>query len=69
MINLLLICRSYSSDDHANDLALIRLRRKGDGSGLKFNDFVTPVCVPTYEIPDKEGTTCTVAGWGSTGKK
>lgn len=60
--------RSYSSDDHANDLALIRLRRKGDGSGLKFNDFVTPACVPTYDVPDKEGTTCIVAGWGNTGK-
>ena len=47
--------RSLNNKDHTNDLALIRLRRKGDGSGLKFNDYVTPASVQTQQIPDKDG--------------
>ena len=52
--------------DYTHDLALVKLKRKGDGSGLEFSEFITPACLPSLDTPDKEGTVCKVSGWGKT---
>ncbi len=56
----------------SNDIALVKLRRKGDGSGIRFSDNVAPACLPD---PDDENTVfrpgmhCVIAGWGRTENK
>ena len=50
--------------NYSNDIALIKLRRKGDGSGIKFTKQVSPVCLPTKETPQNPGTDCAISGWG-----
>ena len=47
-----------------NDIAVIRIRRKGDGSGITFSEKVSPACLPRRAF--EEGKECFVAGWGKT---
>lgn len=51
---------------YSNDIALIKLRRKGDGSGIQFSDRVSPACLPQKDTPQKPGTECVISGWGKT---
>ncbi len=43
---------------------MIRIRRKGDGSGISFGPKVSPACIPQGEIDFEDGVECFVAGWG-----
>ena len=54
---------------HSNDVALIKIRRKGDGSGIVFSDRVAPACLPMHDTPQKPGTECVISGWGKTDRK
>ena len=54
---------------YSNDAALIRIRRKGDGSGINFTKNIAPACLPSHDTPAKPGTECFVAGWGKTESK
>jgi len=51
---------------YSNDIALVKLRRKGNGLGIDFSEKVGPVCLPSYDSPQKPGTECVVSGWGKT---
>jgi len=51
---------------YSNDIALVKLRRKGNGQGINFSEKVGPVCLPSYDSPQKPGTECVVSGWGKT---
>ncbi|XP_035671101.1 plasminogen-like [Branchiostoma floridae] len=48
------------SDDNDNDIALMKL-----SSSITFDDYASPVCLPTVDAPD--GAMCYTTGWGSTG--
>ena len=37
--------------------------------GIIFTENVAPVCLPTYDTPQKPGTDCVVSGWGKTDGK
>ena len=52
-----------------NDIALVKLRHKGNGQGIDFSEKVGPVCLPSYDSPQKPGTECVVSGWGKTDGK
>ena len=54
---------------YSNDIALVKLRRKGNGQGIDFSEKVGPVCLPSYDSPQKPGTECVVSGWGKTDGK
>ena len=47
-----------------NDIAVIRIRRKGDGKGITFSERVSPACLPRKAF--EEGKECFIAGWGKT---
>ncbi|XP_059611758.1 serine protease easter-like [Phlebotomus argentipes] len=52
----------YDSPKYANDIALIRLRRRTNSS------FISPLCLPSGQYADvlqNEGTRAIIAGWGS----
>ena len=53
----------------SNDLALIKIRRKGDGSGIQFSDNVGPACLPSLETEQYGGLQCEVSGWGKINAK
>ncbi|XP_078578599.1 plasminogen-like [Branchiostoma floridae x Branchiostoma japonicum] len=50
----------YNSNLIDNDIALMKL-----SSSITFDDYASPVCLPTVDAPD--GTMCYTTGWGSTG--
>ncbi|XP_078578595.1 plasminogen-like [Branchiostoma floridae x Branchiostoma japonicum] len=50
----------YTSLDVDNDIALMKL-----SSSITFDDYASPVCLPTVDVAD--GTECYATGWGSTG--
>ena len=56
--------------DFKHDIALVRIRRKGDGSGINLSSksgLVRPACLPPKDSSTNEdGKLCTVAGWGIT---
>ena len=37
--------------------------------GITFTENVAPVCLPTYDTPQKPGKNCIVSGWGKTDGK
>ncbi|XP_019639401.1 PREDICTED: LOW QUALITY PROTEIN: neurotrypsin-like [Branchiostoma belcheri] len=57
----------YDHDSTNNDIALIKLQRKG-GRCVKTGQFVNPICLPESENQFREGHPCYIAGWGSDGK-
>lgn len=59
-------CSSPTHGRYSNDIALVKLRRKGNGNGIDFSANVAPACLPrshTYFHPETE---CIIAGWGKT---
>ncbi|XP_001951968.4 uncharacterized protein LOC100160261 [Acyrthosiphon pisum] len=48
-----------------NDIAVIKL--KTSGAGIKFNQYVQPICLPSEVIKLKSNMNCTITGWGSDG--
>ena len=59
--------------DVKHDIALIKIRRKGDGTGIELSGksgLVRPACLPSRKSDvEKEANTCTIAGWGDTKSK
>ncbi|QQP49145.1 Serine protease 79, partial [Caligus rogercresseyi] len=49
-----------------NDIALIRIQPKADGSGIKFGSRVVPICLPTKNVQYSPDLECIISGWGST---
>ena len=45
------------------DIALIELK-PNNGSYIKFEDGIEPICLPDQDQEYSENLTCTVAGWG-----
>ncbi|XP_076985658.1 putative threonine protease PRSS50 [Tamandua tetradactyla] len=43
----------------ANDIGLLKLQL-----GLKYSNYVWPICLPGLDLEVKDGTICTVTGWG-----
>jgi len=56
--------------DVKHDIALIKIRRKGDGTGIELSGksgLVRPACLPSRNSDvDKDASACTIAGWGAT---
>lgn len=48
---------------YSHDLALIKLRQKGDGAGVRFSSHVQPICLPTHHH-FKDDSQCVITGWG-----
>merc|ERR1719317_1128915 len=59
-------CTNISNGPYSHDIALIRLKRKGDGCGARFTSTVSPICLPDPWTVFSENTTCIVSGWGKT---
>ena len=60
--------------DVRHDIALIKIRRKGDGTGIEVmgkSGFVRPACLPVQgNILEKDSDNiCKIAGWGDTNEK
>ena len=51
---------------YSNDIALVKLRRKGNGKGIKFSANVAPACLPQSHTTFDPETECIIAGWGKT---
>jgi len=51
---------------YSHDLALIKLKKKGDGCGARFTPTVSPICLPSPYTTFADNTTCIVSGWGKT---
>ncbi|XP_014239480.1 serine protease 33-like isoform X2 [Cimex lectularius] len=49
---------------HSNDIALIKVKATSE-TGIDFNKFVQPICLPESDIGPSEGEWCTVTGWGA----
>ncbi|KAK9504979.1 hypothetical protein O3M35_009141 [Rhynocoris fuscipes] len=49
---------------HSNDIALIKVKASSE-SGIDFNSFVQPICLPENSLTPQEGEWCTVTGWGA----
>jgi len=58
--------KGYQSGNnpYSNDLAMIKLRSKGDGSGVRFSREVSPICLPEYGADYRDGLHCVISGWG-----
>ncbi|XP_078600937.1 trypsin-3-like [Branchiostoma floridae x Branchiostoma japonicum] len=54
-----IVHKQYNSRTVDNDIALMKL-----SSSITFDDYASPVCLPTVDAPD--GTMCYVTGWGDT---
>ena len=50
-----------------NDIAVVRVKAKSDGRGIRFGDRVVPACLPHSNVVYGDHLNCTVYGWGSTG--
>lgn len=48
------------------DISLIKIKPR-NGSGIVFDPYVQPACLPTPDMPHIEGQKCWVTGWGSLG--
>lgn len=46
-----------------NDISVIKLKT----SGIKFNQYVQPICLPTKNDKLIPNMNCTITGWGSDG--
>ena len=64
-----LFCSSWKAGTFSNDLALIKISRKGNGQGIQFSENVGPACLPTSDTNQEDGTECIVSGWGKIDSK
>jgi len=59
--------KDYQSEGpYSHDLALIKLKRKGDGSAVRFTPEVSPVCLPDHGYRYRDNLNCVISGWGKT---
>ena len=54
---------------YSHDIALLKLKTKGDGCGARYTKTVSPICLPDPWSKFSENTTCIVSGWGKTKSK
>jgi secreted trypsin-like serine protease len=59
LVRRVIVHSLYNPKTYVNDIAILRLNIP-----LKFNDYVTPVCLAQRDVA--EYTNCAVAGWGQT---
>ena len=64
VINTIFLVRQDGPYSH--DIALLKLKPKGDGCGARYNPTVSPICLPDPWATFHENTTCLVSGWGKT---
>ena len=72
-IEELIIHENWNNDNDISnfkhDIALLKVRRKGDGSGIQFTKrpgLVRPACLPQSGSGNQnDNMKCTIAGWGS----
>jgi len=56
---------SYQNEGpFSHDLAIVIIRRKAGGAGVRFSDSVAPVCLPDQGYRIQDGTSCVISGWG-----
>jgi hypothetical protein len=49
---------------HSHDLAIIKLKSKGDGSTVQVSENVSPICLPGPKETFNDGMSCIITGWG-----
>ncbi|CAG5124150.1 unnamed protein product, partial [Candidula unifasciata] len=54
----------YEDNTKDYDIALVKIKPARNGSGIQFNSYVQPVCLPSPNEFLRSGMKCTVAGWG-----
>ncbi|KAI8521417.1 Suppressor of tumorigenicity 14 protein [Branchiostoma belcheri] len=59
-VSRVIMHENYNSNLIDNDIALMKL-----SSSITFDDYASPVCLPTVDVTG--GTMCYTTGWGSTG--
>lgn len=59
---------NFPDGPHSNDIALIKVKASSE-SGIDFNSFVQPICLPENSLTPQEGEWCTVTGWGTQKRK
>ena len=59
------MCLNFSDDTFNFDIALLKIKPK-NGSGITFNDYVQPACLPTETTPYSLDYDCHISGWGKT---
>jgi len=55
-----------SMGPYSHDIALIRIKPKGDGRGIRFSDKVSAICLPSPQDVIKDDHKCIISGWGKT---
>lgn len=68
LIEHLVLHPGYSTITYDYDISLIKLKPNKRGTGIIFNDYVQPVCLPPDNLQNSPGTRCEISGWGSTGQ-
>ncbi|XP_023325019.1 cationic trypsin [Eurytemora carolleeae] len=59
--------KNYQSEGpYSHDIALIKLKSKGDGRGIRFSPEVQQICLPNPEDKIKDDLQCVISGWGKT---
>merc|ERR1719431_925520 len=48
-----------------NDIAVVKLKRGGQGGGVQMSRYVKPACLPAPSTGYRPGMDCTISGWGS----
>ena len=47
-----------------NDIAIVQVKSDGN-SGIRFNSYVRPLCLPPSNATYEPGMNCTITGWGA----
>ncbi|RZF36116.1 hypothetical protein LSTR_LSTR014782, partial [Laodelphax striatellus] len=58
-VSRIILHPGYVDAGFINDISLLQLE-----TPVKFTNFVRPICLPQPNTPVKDGTMCTVVGWG-----
>ena len=66
---MLFIIKFRKQGPYSHDIALLKLKTKGDGCGARYTKTVSPICLPDPWSKFSENTTCIVSGWGKTKSK
>ena len=56
--------RKHPSVKESAEEAIVKIRKKAGGAGVRFSDSVAPVCLPGQGTRVQDGTSCVISGWG-----